>query len=300
MLIFGDFPNALTWVGIVIIVGSGLYIIHRERLSRQPSPRNAAGRHLTGRITSILRAENRSRTGPADLVRGADHAVGRKAQPLQWPAQPLALPRHRPHRKQRQPRAHRQVQHHLQRRQKRHILRRQDQRALPGCAHQRVQNRQPMIQPRARESQPQHEGRRNRPQRLVKIGRLLFRNRKQPPRQPRLRRRTRSNRSRRSPPRAPPPAATAGPHHHPPQQSLGQTARARASAALPKGPPPASVTPCKDSTITRFIPILFSQLRQMAQGANTINPSNYPVLSMDSNKVRRMLGKRNSKEASIR
>ena len=32
-LIFGDFPNALTWAGIVIIVGSGLYIIHRERVT---------------------------------------------------------------------------------------------------------------------------------------------------------------------------------------------------------------------------------------------------------------------------
>lgn len=32
-LIFHDFPNALTWVGIVIIVGSGLYVIHRERLA---------------------------------------------------------------------------------------------------------------------------------------------------------------------------------------------------------------------------------------------------------------------------
>ena len=32
-LIFGDFPNALTWVGIAIIVGSGLYVIHRERLA---------------------------------------------------------------------------------------------------------------------------------------------------------------------------------------------------------------------------------------------------------------------------
>ncbi len=29
--IFGDFPNTLTWVGIVIIVGSGLYIIAREQ-----------------------------------------------------------------------------------------------------------------------------------------------------------------------------------------------------------------------------------------------------------------------------
>jgi drug/metabolite transporter (DMT)-like permease len=32
-LIFGDFPNPLTWTGIAIIVASGLYIIHRERLS---------------------------------------------------------------------------------------------------------------------------------------------------------------------------------------------------------------------------------------------------------------------------
>jgi len=29
--IFGDFPNALTWAGIAIIVASGLYVIHRER-----------------------------------------------------------------------------------------------------------------------------------------------------------------------------------------------------------------------------------------------------------------------------
>jgi drug/metabolite transporter (DMT)-like permease len=32
-LIFGDFPNAMTWAGIAIIVSSGLYIIHRERLA---------------------------------------------------------------------------------------------------------------------------------------------------------------------------------------------------------------------------------------------------------------------------
>ena len=32
-LVFGDFPNALTWVGIGIITASGLYIIHRERLA---------------------------------------------------------------------------------------------------------------------------------------------------------------------------------------------------------------------------------------------------------------------------
>lgn len=32
-LIFGDFPNGLTWAGIGIIVASGLYVIHRERLA---------------------------------------------------------------------------------------------------------------------------------------------------------------------------------------------------------------------------------------------------------------------------
>jgi drug/metabolite transporter (DMT)-like permease len=32
-LVFGDFPNLLTWVGIAIIIASGLYIIHREQLT---------------------------------------------------------------------------------------------------------------------------------------------------------------------------------------------------------------------------------------------------------------------------
>lgn len=40
--IFGDFPDALTWAGIAVIVGSGLYVIHRERLAsaarRGPPP----------------------------------------------------------------------------------------------------------------------------------------------------------------------------------------------------------------------------------------------------------------------
>lgn len=31
-LIFSDFPNPLTWAGIAVIVSSGLYIIHRERM----------------------------------------------------------------------------------------------------------------------------------------------------------------------------------------------------------------------------------------------------------------------------
>ena len=35
---FGDFPNRLTWCGIVIIVCSGLYIIHREHRTSRLTP----------------------------------------------------------------------------------------------------------------------------------------------------------------------------------------------------------------------------------------------------------------------
>ena len=44
-LVFGDFPNALTWAGIAVIVASGLYVIHRERLASaaQPSAPGAPG-----------------------------------------------------------------------------------------------------------------------------------------------------------------------------------------------------------------------------------------------------------------
>ena len=31
LLLFDDFPDALTWLGIAVIVGSGLYVFHRER-----------------------------------------------------------------------------------------------------------------------------------------------------------------------------------------------------------------------------------------------------------------------------
>lgn len=37
-LVFDDFPNAMTWIGIAIIVASGLYIIHRERLTAAQLP----------------------------------------------------------------------------------------------------------------------------------------------------------------------------------------------------------------------------------------------------------------------
>ena len=38
-LIFDDFPNTLTWIGIAIIVSSGLYIIHRERMAAKAKAR---------------------------------------------------------------------------------------------------------------------------------------------------------------------------------------------------------------------------------------------------------------------
>ena len=38
-LIFNDFPNAMTFAGIAIIVASGLYIIHRERLTAKAKAR---------------------------------------------------------------------------------------------------------------------------------------------------------------------------------------------------------------------------------------------------------------------
>jgi drug/metabolite transporter (DMT)-like permease len=41
-LIFGDFPNPMTWAGIAVIVSSGLYVIHRERISARAKRRAAA------------------------------------------------------------------------------------------------------------------------------------------------------------------------------------------------------------------------------------------------------------------
>lgn len=34
-LVFSDFPNWMTWAGIVVICGSGLYVIHRERINER-------------------------------------------------------------------------------------------------------------------------------------------------------------------------------------------------------------------------------------------------------------------------
>jgi drug/metabolite transporter (DMT)-like permease len=38
--VFGDFPNALTWAGIGVIVASGLYLIHRERINARARRRD--------------------------------------------------------------------------------------------------------------------------------------------------------------------------------------------------------------------------------------------------------------------
>jgi len=44
-LVFGDFPDALTWLGVAIILGSGIYIFHREAQSNTAAPRRKrAGR----------------------------------------------------------------------------------------------------------------------------------------------------------------------------------------------------------------------------------------------------------------
>jgi len=40
LIFFGDFPDALTWAGVAIIVGSGIYVFHREAaLARRGSSR---------------------------------------------------------------------------------------------------------------------------------------------------------------------------------------------------------------------------------------------------------------------
>ena len=37
-LVFGDLPNAMTLAGVVVIIGSGLYIFYREHQIEQASP----------------------------------------------------------------------------------------------------------------------------------------------------------------------------------------------------------------------------------------------------------------------
>jgi S-adenosylmethionine uptake transporter len=32
LLLFGDFPDLMTWTGIIVIVSAGLYVFHRERV----------------------------------------------------------------------------------------------------------------------------------------------------------------------------------------------------------------------------------------------------------------------------
>ncbi|WP_226341197.1 DMT family transporter [Gemmobacter serpentinus] len=40
-LVFGDFPNLMTWAGIAIITGSGLYVIWRERVTARTAARGS-------------------------------------------------------------------------------------------------------------------------------------------------------------------------------------------------------------------------------------------------------------------
>lgn len=42
LVIFGDFPDLVTWIGIMIIIGSGVYISLRETKNPDKSPRNGA------------------------------------------------------------------------------------------------------------------------------------------------------------------------------------------------------------------------------------------------------------------
>ncbi len=44
-LVFGDFPDPLTWVGVAIILGSGIYIFQRERQTDTSAPRRKRGGH---------------------------------------------------------------------------------------------------------------------------------------------------------------------------------------------------------------------------------------------------------------
>jgi drug/metabolite transporter (DMT)-like permease len=44
-LIFGDFPDKLTWIGVSIILGSGIYIFHREGQADTSAPRRKRGAH---------------------------------------------------------------------------------------------------------------------------------------------------------------------------------------------------------------------------------------------------------------
>lgn len=47
-LVFGDFPDPLTWAGIAVIVGSGLYVIHRERAQASEQRRRAPPAPMPG------------------------------------------------------------------------------------------------------------------------------------------------------------------------------------------------------------------------------------------------------------
>ena len=42
-LVFGQFPDQWTWIGTAIIMVTGLYTLHRERLAKRRAARAATG-----------------------------------------------------------------------------------------------------------------------------------------------------------------------------------------------------------------------------------------------------------------
>jgi hypothetical protein len=81
-LVFGDWPNQLTWAGIAVIVGSGLYVIQRERLASAARRERAAAPER-----SAARAGGREHapaggarvTGPAASFEVPMRVAGRRA-----------------------------------------------------------------------------------------------------------------------------------------------------------------------------------------------------------------------------
>ena len=85
-LVFGDWPDATTWTGVAVIVASGLYVIHRERVTARRGHRGAAssaahatGSAARGRMTRSPGAEGRSVTGPMASFEVPMRASGSRA-----------------------------------------------------------------------------------------------------------------------------------------------------------------------------------------------------------------------------
>lgn len=63
--VFGDFPNAMTWAGIAVISGAGLYIIHRERVTARSARSMTVTLPPTGQNTGLNTGQTTG-AGPAD------------------------------------------------------------------------------------------------------------------------------------------------------------------------------------------------------------------------------------------